>query len=98
LKLDYLDRGRLCCPRTPQQRELLPLESRAPKQRCCCYVYFARVASLDRDACFHAKARGAVTTARSRSLRRVTRLSARLARLPTVHRSCGLSGFGPIHY
>jgi hypothetical protein len=31
-------------------------------------------------------------------LRRVTRLSAQLARLPTVHRRCGLSGFGPIHY
>jgi hypothetical protein len=36
VELDYLDRGRLCCPRTPQQREPLPSESRAPKQRCCC--------------------------------------------------------------
>jgi hypothetical protein len=62
------------------------------------FVHFARVASLDRDACFHAKAWGAVTTALAEPLRRVTRLSAQLARSPTVHRSCGLSGFGPIHY
>jgi hypothetical protein len=28
LKLDYLDRRRLCCPHTPQQRALLPSESK----------------------------------------------------------------------
>jgi hypothetical protein len=39
----------------------------------------------------------AETTARSRAAVARHRLSAQLARSPTVHRSCGLSGFGPNH-